>query len=163
NERGALALVNGYVYVPYGGHAGDCGDYHGWVVSVPVNNPAGAAGWATVDREAGIWAPGGIASDGTNVYAVTGNGAGAQMWGNGEMLVRLGSASAFSGNAVDYWVPMDWRNLDQGDVDLGGSGAVVFDLPGSTPSALLATFGKDGNVYLNGRENMGGMGAPLAS
>src|SRR5262249_10992460 len=87
NERGALALVNGYVYVPYGGHAGDCGDYHGWVVSVPVNNPAGAAGWATVDREAGIWAPGGIASDGTNVYAVTGNGAGAQMWGNGEMLV----------------------------------------------------------------------------
>jgi len=58
---------------------------------------------------------------------------------------------------------MDWRTLDQGDTDLGGSGAIVFDLPGATPSALLATFGKDGNIYLSGRQNMGGIGAPLVS
>ena len=40
NERGALALVNGIVYVPYSGHAGDCGSYHGWVVGVHINNPS---------------------------------------------------------------------------------------------------------------------------
>jgi hypothetical protein len=163
NQRGALTLINGYVYVPYGGHSGDCGPYHGWVVSVPVNNPAQPTGWATIDQEAGIWAPGGIASDGTNVYAVTGNGAGASAWGNGEMLVRLGAGAAFSGNATDYWVPMNWQSLDQADTDLGGTGAIVFDLPGATPSALLATFGKDGNVYLTNRQNMGGIGAPVAS
>ena len=31
NERAALGLVNGVVYVPYSGHLGDCGIYHGWV------------------------------------------------------------------------------------------------------------------------------------
>ena len=39
-DRGALALVNGIVYVPYSGHLGDCGNYHGWVVGVQMNNPA---------------------------------------------------------------------------------------------------------------------------
>src|SRR5579875_4082548 len=28
-QRGALALFDGMVYVPYGGLDGDCGDYHG--------------------------------------------------------------------------------------------------------------------------------------
>ena len=35
NQRAALGLVNGVVYVPYSGHFGDCGTYHGWVVGVP--------------------------------------------------------------------------------------------------------------------------------
>ena len=163
NERGAVTLMGGSVFVPYGGHAGDCGAYHGWVVSVPTNNPMAPTGWATIDQEAGIWAHGGLANDGSHVYAVTGNGQGGSAWGNGEMLVRLGAAAAFSGNATDYWVPMNWQSLDAGDIDLGGSGAIVFDLPGSTPSAMLATFGKDGKVYLIDRNNMGGIGAPVAS
>src|SRR5262249_20304221 len=37
NQRSALTLANGKVYVPYGGRFGDCGDYHGRVVSVAVN------------------------------------------------------------------------------------------------------------------------------
>jgi PQQ enzyme repeat len=36
NQRAALGLVNGIVYVPYSGHFGDCGTYHGWVVGVPI-------------------------------------------------------------------------------------------------------------------------------
>ena len=44
NERGALALVNGIVYVPFSGHAGDCGNYHGWVVGVNINNPSNVHG-----------------------------------------------------------------------------------------------------------------------
>jgi hypothetical protein len=36
-QRAALALANGYVYIPYGGLLGDCGQYHGRVVGVPVN------------------------------------------------------------------------------------------------------------------------------
>src|SRR5436309_4771367 len=47
-ERGALAVVNGVVYVPYSGWNGDCGSYHGWVVGVQINNPStGVAAWAT--------------------------------------------------------------------------------------------------------------------
>src|SRR5260370_38674343 len=29
-QRGALAFANGYVYVPFGGFAGDCGNIPGW-------------------------------------------------------------------------------------------------------------------------------------
>jgi len=36
NERGALTIVDGMLYVPFGGHFGDCGDYHGWVVGVSL-------------------------------------------------------------------------------------------------------------------------------
>jgi hypothetical protein len=34
-QRAALALAGGQVIVGYGGNDGDCGNYHGWLVSVP--------------------------------------------------------------------------------------------------------------------------------
>jgi hypothetical protein len=40
NQRAALGLINSVVYVPYSGHFGDGGTYRGWVVGVPINNPA---------------------------------------------------------------------------------------------------------------------------
>src|SRR2546429_218052 len=36
-QRGALALANGRVYVSFGGLFGDCGNYHGWVVSASAS------------------------------------------------------------------------------------------------------------------------------
>ena len=67
-DRGALALVNGIVYVPYSGYFGDCGDYHGWVVGVQANNPSGVMAWATTASKGGIWGHSGVASDGTNMF-----------------------------------------------------------------------------------------------
>ncbi|HXI59744.1 MAG TPA: hypothetical protein VNO55_26940, partial [Polyangia bacterium] len=32
NQRAALLLLDDVLYVPYGGHSGDCGDYRGWVI-----------------------------------------------------------------------------------------------------------------------------------
>jgi len=74
-QRAALALSKGRVYVGYGGYAGDCGVYHGWLVS---RTEAGAAKLAfDVTPHTGqgaIWAPGGPAVDATgNVYIATGN------------------------------------------------------------------------------------------
>src|SRR5436190_4400098 len=54
-ERGALALVNGIVYVAYSGYNGDCGSYHGWVVGVDINNPSNVNAWATTAVKGGIW------------------------------------------------------------------------------------------------------------
>src|SRR4029453_591596 len=72
-QRAARGLVNGVVYVPYSSHRGDCGTFHGWVVGVPVNNPASVRAWATTAIGGGIWGHGGVASDGTNMFVVTGN------------------------------------------------------------------------------------------
>ena len=74
NQRGALSLVGGILYVPYGGHIGDCNDYHGWVVAINTATPTMAAAWATAGQGEAIWAAGGMASNGDGVLpAVTGN------------------------------------------------------------------------------------------
>jgi len=164
NQRAALGLVNGVVYVPYSGHAGDCGTYHGWVVGVPANNPATVAAWATTPIGGGIWGHGGVASDGTNMFVVTGNTfATGGIWGGGEAIIRLQRGPIFNGSPVNYWAPLNWLPLDNGDVDLGGCGAVLFDVPGATPSQLALALGKDGNAYLVNRNNLGGITAPVAS
>src|SRR5437762_3834679 len=66
-DRGALALVNGIVYVPYSGYWGDCGSYHGWVVGVRISDRH-VMGWATAAGGGGIWGHSGVASDGTNMF-----------------------------------------------------------------------------------------------
>ena len=164
NERAALGLVNGIVYVPYSGHAGDCGSYRGWVVGVRINNPASVTAWATTAIGGGIWGHGGVASDGNNMFVVTGNtfNTGGN-WSGGEAIIRLQAGPIFSGNPTDYWAPTNWLSLDNGDIDLGGCGAVLIDVPGATPSQLALALGKDGNAYLLNRNNLGGITTPLAS
>jgi len=158
NQRGALLLNSGVLYVPYGGHYGDCGNYHGWVVAVPVDNPAGATAWATTARAGGIWGPGGIATDGQALFAATGNTFGATTWMGGEAIVRLGPGATFTGEAADFFTPSNWPALDDGDVDLGGSGPVLIDVPGATPSQLAVALGKNGVAYLLDRNHLGGVG-----
>src|SRR6266545_3930259 len=162
-ERGALALVNGIVYVAYSGYNGDCGNYHGWVVGVDINNPSNVLAWATTAIGGGIWGHGGVASDGTNMFVVTGNTFNANVWSGGEAIIRLQAGPIFSGQSTDYWAPLNWFNLDQGDTDLGGVSAMLIDVPGANPSQLVLATGKDGNAYLLNRNNLGGITSPVAS
>jgi PQQ-like domain len=163
NQRGALALLGGTLYVPYGGHFGDCGDYHGWVVGVPTGRPASAGAWATRATGGGIWAPGGIAADGGALYVATGNTFGASSWGDGESVIRLGPGPSFSREPADFFAPATWAALDRADADLGGSGPILVDVPGATPSQLVVALGKDGNAYLIDRPRMGGIGGAVAA
>ena len=163
NERGALAIVSNIVYVPYGGHAGDCGPYHGWIVGVPLNNPTNVMAWATPATGGGSWAVGGVASDGMNSFIATGNTFGAgSTWSGGEAIIRFQTGPVFSGLTNDYWAPTNWPALDGADLDIGGSGALLVDVPGATPSKLVVSLGKDGNAYLLNRTNLGGVSVPLA-
>lgn len=162
NQRGALALMGDTLYVPYGGHYGDCGGYHGWVVGVPIGQPEAARAWATRARGGGVWAPGGIAADGAALYAATGNTFGTSTWADGEAVIRLGPGPTFSGQRADYFAPADWRELDATDTDLGGSGPLLLEVPGARPSRLVVALGKNGDAYLLDRTNLGGIGATLA-
>jgi len=162
-DRGALALVNGVVYVPYSGYGGDCGTYHGWVVGVDINNPVNVGAWATTATKGGIWGHSGVASDGTNMFVITGNTAGTGgVWGGGEAIIRLQAGPFWSGMATDYWAPTNWLQLDNGDVDLGGVSAMLIDVPGANPSQLVLATGKDSNAYLLNRNNLGGITLPVA-
>src|SRR5881296_2030125 len=162
-ERGALALVNGIVYVAYSGYNGDCGMYHGWVVGVDINNPSNVHAWATTAIGGGIWGHGGVASDGTNLFVVTGNtfNTGGN-WMGGEAIIRLQAGPTWTGQPTDYWAPTNWLSLDNSDTDLGGVSATVIDVPEATPSQLVLALGKDSNAYLVNRNNLGGITSPVA-
>jgi hypothetical protein len=166
NQRGALLILDGMLYVPYGGHYGDCGNYRGWVVGVKLDDPKTVISWSTRSKAAGIWAPGGIASDGTSLFVATGNamadGGGLfsapSTWGDGEAVIRLPKDLKFTEADTDFAAAMNWQNLDTSDSDVGGSGPMLFSVPGATPANLAVALGKDGLAYILNAENLGGMG-----
>jgi hypothetical protein len=129
-------------------------------VGVDINNPSNVMAWATAATGGGIWGHGGVASDGTNMFVVTGNTftSNQDPWSGGEAIVRFQSGPIFS----DFWAPLNWHSLDGSDTDLGGVSATVIDVPGATPSQLVLALGKDGNAYLVNRNNLGGVSNPVA-
>jgi hypothetical protein len=162
-QRGGLALVNGYLYVIWGGEDGDCGDYHGWVVSIPLSNPKGATGFTTAAQGGGMWNVGGVASDGTDIFAVSGNATGGSgsTWQDyeSEAVFRFHDGTAFdNSNTANFFTPSNWQDLDNGDVDLTGASPLVLDVAGATPSALVVAMGKSGVMHLLDRSNLGGIG-----
>jgi hypothetical protein len=164
NQRGALAILDGRVFVPYGGHLGDCGDYHGWVVGVGLHNPGDIVAWHTTALKGGIWAPGGIATDGARLVFATGNTRGARRWGGGEAVFRLAPDLAGGDQTRDFFAAADWRTLDAEDADLGGTNPLPLDVPtGSGVQPLILALGKDARGYLLDRENLGGVGGELVA
>jgi hypothetical protein len=164
-ERGALLFFKGRLFVTYGGNSGDCQPYHGTVLQVAPATHAIEAVWQTRAARGGIWAQGGIAGDGRDLFVTTGNTSGARNWGDGEAIIRLKPGLAHSTAAKDFFTPTNWKDLDAGDRDLGGTEALPFNIPvagGATAQRLIA-LGKDGNAYLVDRRNLGGIGGALAT
>jgi hypothetical protein len=161
NQRGALTVVGRTVYVPYGGHYGDCGDYRGWVVGVSLEQPRSVHSWSTRARGGGAWAPGGVSSDGNGIFVATGNTMGAGQWSDGEAVIRLSPDVTFSATPRDFFAPANWRQLDATDADLGGTNPLLLSLSGASHPELALALGKDGNAYLLNRADLGGIGGSL--
>jgi hypothetical protein len=171
NQRGGLIILNGMVYAPYGGHYGDCGSYHGWVVGVKLDDPKTVVSWTTRSHAAGVWAPGGIASDGKSLFVATGNAmsdsgglfSAPNTYGDVESVIRLPPDLKFSTQDADFAGAMNWSSLDTADNDVGGSGPMLFSVPGATPSELAVALGKDGSAYLLDAQKLGGLGKFIAT
>jgi len=167
-QRGALQFFKGKLYIPFGGRAGDCGGstgaiYRGVVVEVtPGTTPAITGNWATRAARGGIWAQGGISSDGFSLFATTGNTSGANTWGDGEGVIRLKPGLARPTRPADLFTPANWKDLDNADADLGGTAAMPFTV-GSGPGRVgrLLALGKDGHAYLLNSQAFGGIGREL--
>ncbi len=159
NQRGALALLNRTLYVPYGGLWGDCGTYHGWVLGMPLANPSSVGAWHTRARGGGVWGPSGVASDGSSLFIATGNTSGTTIWQDGEAILKLGPGPVFNGQPASYFTPNDWKYLDDTDLDLGGVAPVLFTLPGPVPASFVVALGKNRNAYLLDPNNLGGQSA----
>jgi outer membrane protein assembly factor BamB len=168
-ERSALQFFKGRLYVTYGGRSGDCGNqqtgaaYHGVVIEITPSATPGITGdWETRAARGGIWSQGGVTSNGTSLYATTGNTSGASSWGDGEAVIRLLPGLARSSNAKNNFAPANWSALDGSDSDLGGTAAVPFTVPTSSGSlGRVLALGKDDNAYLLNEANLGGLGHEL--
>jgi len=164
NQRGALAILDGRLFVPYGGHFGDCGNYRGWVVGISLDDPRDVASWSTRGRGGGIWAPGGIASDSRSLFVATGNTIGVSTWSDGEAVFRLAPDLGRRDGPENFFAPTDWHTLDSRDADLGGTNPLPLDVPsarGAQP--LVLALGKDARAYLLDRNRLGGIGGSLVS
>jgi len=159
SQRGALLIMHHTLYVPYGGFYGDCGSYHGWVVGIGLNSPHRASAWKTPATGGGIWAPGGIVSDGQSLFVATGNAFGASRWEGGEAVIRFGLELKPPTSTSDYFAPADWQSLDASDSDLGGTNPTVLNVGGSH---FILALGKDAKAYLLNRDNLNGIGGALA-
>ena len=157
-ERGALTLLDGKLYVPFGGRDGDCGSYHGWMVGVQLLPPGVSAAWETRAVKGGVWSVGGAAAAEGDLYVATGNTAGTTTFGDGEAVTRLPPSLQASNANPDFFAPANWQSLDTSDLDLGGSTAVPLDTGGRK---LIVALGKDGNAYVLDRTNLGGIGGAL--
>jgi hypothetical protein len=159
NQRSALSLVNGIVYVAYGGHVGDCGPYHGWVVAIDTKDPKKTGAWATGGQGEGIWATGGMASDGTGVFAVTGNSTiGTTTHLDSEEVVHLTGLATLDRSTKHYYYPANWAGMDAGDADFGSNNPLYVTIPGSTPASYVLAISKIGGLYLLDPKNLGGLG-----
>ncbi|HEY6407416.1 MAG TPA: PQQ-binding-like beta-propeller repeat protein, partial [Ktedonobacteraceae bacterium] len=91
-QRAALALSMGMVYIAYGGLDGDCGNYHGWVIASRANGQGALLSYRVpTQREGGIWAASGPAVDASgHIFVATGNGAATGgTWDKTDSILRL--------------------------------------------------------------------------
>ena len=149
-QRSALSLANGMVYIPYGGLDGDCGQYYGWVVGIPANGTGSMAVYKVpVTREGGIWAPSGAAVDASgNVYVTTGNGASTTTYDHGDSVIELSPSLSEEG----YFAPTNWSALNQDDQDLSSVGPMIVG------QDQVFQIGKQGVGYLLNSSKLGGIG-----
>jgi len=169
-ERPGLLLLNGVVYTAWSSHCDDQ-PYSGWIMGY---SEATLAQTSTLDiglnaRGGGpsIWMSGaGMAADSAgNIYLLAANGVFEKTLTNGfpsggdygNAFVKISTTGGVLAVA-DYW-EMDNEVSENGaDADLGSGGVVL--LPdvkdsGGTVRHLAVGAGKDRNIYVVDRDNMG--------
>jgi outer membrane protein assembly factor BamB len=154
-QRAALALSGGRVYVAYGGLLGDCGDYHGWVVASRTDGRGRLAAYQVpTSREGGIWGASGPAVDARGrLYVTVGNGAATGgAWDHSDSVLRLAPDLRLE----DGFAPRQWPRDNAADADLGSMGPVLL------PGGLVFADGKSGLGYLLRAGHLGGVGGELA-
>jgi outer membrane protein assembly factor BamB len=152
-ERGALVISHGRVYVPYGGLFGDCGNYHGVITSRTLSG-RGLRTYKTPAREAGMWAPAGLQADSKgNIWGTTGNGSTAGgKFGFDSSVLRFSPTL----RRTAFWAPANHVALSSSDTDVGSLPPTLLN------DGLVFQSGKNGTGYLLSSK-LGGIGGELFS
>jgi hypothetical protein len=154
-ERGALVIAGGRVWVPFGGLAGDCGGYKGRVVGVAVGGRHGRIAYTVpTTREAGIWTPPGPSFGGRYLFVSVGNGESGvgDPYDHSDSVLRLTT----SAHLYQSFSPTTWQQDNDSDLDLGSQGPALV-------GNWVFIAGKRGTAYVLDRVHLGGIGGQVSS
>ncbi len=159
-QRTGLTLDAGHVVFGYGGNYGDCGSYHGWVLSVPEagGTPAAfAVDSANGESRGAIWMGGAapVVDASGNVWVTAGNGSVASAshaYDNSDSVLELSPSLTL----LQYFAPSSWAANNAADLDLSTAPALL------TGGQVVAA-GKSRIVYLLNESTLGGIGGQEAS
>ena len=154
-QRAALLLNRGRVYVAFGGLDGDCGPYQGSITGVPASGSGPIVSYKVpTAREAGMWAAGGpVAGPDGTVYVSAGNGAAtAPPYDGSDSVTALTPALRRTG----IFAPSTWAADNASDLDLGSTA------PGLLGNGMILAVGKTGTGYLLNSRHLTGVGSQVA-
>ena len=167
NQRAGLLLSQGLVYVVFASHE----DHSNPTTNVPWSGWVFAYDSATLNQQAvfdaeptggsGIWqsGQGPAADDSGSVFAVTGNSPTYMAFSLSNSVLKLSARLKL----LDYFTPLVRDQLNNLDWDLASGGVMVIpDQAGNLPH-LLITAGKQGEVYLLNRDDLGGFSSLVGS
>lgn len=167
-ERSALLLSNGNIYTAWTSHC-DAGLYTGWIIAYSETTlkqsqlidltPNGSQGaiWMAADGLAADSSGDLYLLDANGTFDTTLNGQGFPSSGDyGNAMLRLTTNGKLA--VADYFEPYNTVLESDDDTDFGSGGEVL--LPdqkdaGGTVHHLIVGAGKDGNIYLADRGNLG--------
>jgi outer membrane protein assembly factor BamB len=154
-QRPALAIQSGRVYVAFGGLYGDCGPYRGSVVGIPLSGGGALISYVVpTPREGAVWGTAGPVTgpDGT-MYVSVGNGE-----ETGTRFDDSDSVTALSPvlRRTGVFAPSTWADDNAHDLDLGST------QPALLPDGMLLEDGKRGTAYLVSAAHLGGVGGQVA-
>jgi polyvinyl alcohol dehydrogenase (cytochrome) len=154
-QRPALAIEDGRVYVAFGGLEGDCGPYRGSVVSVPLGGGGPLVSYVVpTSREGAIWGTAGpVAGPDGTLYVAVGNGSVTSTRFDGSDSVTALSPSL---RRTGIFAPVSWYYDSEHDLDLGSTQPVLL------ANGLMLALGKSGMAYLLDAAHLGGVGGQVA-
>ncbi len=160
-QRTGLTLDNGNVVEGFGGNAGDCGNYHGWIISIPESGGAQQSfeiASAPDDSQGAVWMGGAapIVDASGNIWFATGNSAfssSSDSFDNSDAVIELNS------NLIEqqFFAPSTWYSDNGSDFDLGSSSPVFFG------DGLVLQAGKSQIAFVMSSSSLGGVGGQLAA
>jgi hypothetical protein len=166
-ERPGLLWINGTVYLAWSSHC-DARPYTGWIMGYNGTTLAQTTvlNLTPNANDGAIWNSGaGMAADNAgNIFVLEANGvfdgtvnaAGFPTEGDyGNAVLRISTANGLA--VTDYFEMSNAESENNGDVDLGSGGGLLVSLIDSSQKTwnVIVAAGKDGNLYLVNRGNMG--------
>jgi hypothetical protein len=167
-ERAGLLQVGSTIYTTWASHC-DISPYTGWVIAYNADSltQSGVLNLVPNGNDGAIWmsggAPGADASGniffimGNGTFDTTLNGSGFPANANcGNCFAKISSTAPLT--LLDYFTPLNTQSESNSDTDFGSGGELllpdILDATGKTRHLGVGS-GKDANIYVVDRDNMG--------